>query len=507
MLRKIRIFLAIISLVAVTLLFCDVTGFAQAHWPWMAKIQLVPAVLALNIAALIVLAVLVFAFGRIYCSVICPLGIWQDVVSRVRSWFLPKKKRRLGRFRFSKAHTALRTTVLWTFGILLAAGFFVAIPASLAGLIDPYSAFGRIAASIFRPGAVAVNNVAADVAASADSYAFAHVAAAPLALGVFAIAIVSLVVVSLMAWRTGRGYCNSFCPVGTLLGYASRVALLRPLIQEDKCTRCGACGRHCKSQCIDTKNHVIDLSRCVVCFDCVDACTEGAIVYGRAIKDRPADADASVASRRAFLVGGAIVASGLASNVIAKKGDGGLAPLKDKKPSTPETPVVPPGARSLHWLSDHCTACQLCISACPNGALVPSTALDSFMQPRMKFNVGYCRPECTSCSDVCPTDALSPIDVAEKSSVKIGTAVVDLDQCISAAYGQSCGLCSRSCPAGAIVMIPKAEGDSKLRPLVDSEACIGCGSCEYHCPVGTAGNIRSDRPAIHVEGIEMHRTI
>ena len=124
------------------------------------------------------------------------------------------------------------------------------------------------------------------------------------------------------------------------------------------------------------------------------------------------------------------------------------------------------------------------------------------MMPEMSFDKGYCRPECTLCSEVCPAGAFHLIDKEEKSSIQIGHAVVAADFCISATGEAECGNCARHCPAGAIEMVPSDPDDdlSPSIPAVNEAMCIGCGACEYLCPV---------RPlsAIHVEGHEVHKLI
>jgi len=134
--------------------------------------------------------------------------------------------------------------------------------------------------------------------------------------------------------------------------------------------------------------------------------------------------------------------------------------------------------------------------------LRPSTSLTSLMQPVMEYDRGYCRPECTRCSDVCPAGAIKPIDKEEKSSIQIGHAIVVVKECISAQGKDECGNCARHCPAGAITMVPTDKDDdlAPLVPAINEGACIGCGACEYVCPV---------RPlsAIHVEGHETHKHI
>ena len=126
----------------------------------------------------------------------------------------------------------------------------------------------------------------------------------------------------------------------------------------------------------------------------------------------------------------------------------------------------------------------------------------TFMQPEMSYERGYCRPECTRCSEVCPTGAIRPITVAEKSSIQIGHAVWVKANCIPLTDGVSCGNCARHCPVGAIQMVASdpAVADSPKIPVVNTERCIGCGTCENLCPA---------RPfsAIYVEGHKQHRII
>lgn len=487
MLKFFRILLAVISFAAVTTLFLDTTGYAASHWAWMARIQFVPALLALNVAVLVGLLLVTLLVGRVYCSVICPLGIWQDAANRVGTALSGKRKRRAGRFGFRRQAFRWRTGFLAAFAVLFVAGVFTALPLWLASAMDPYGIFGRsVTAWRWMPA----------MTGSATGIVVIFVVAA------------TFITVTLMAFTRGRDYCNKVCPVGTLLGLVSRHAVLRPVIDTDKCNGCGQCARHCKASCIDPKAHAIDLSRCVVCMDCIEVCTQKAISFGpkrtkapAPVADKPADE-----GRRAFLTGGAVLGAGLAFDVLAKT-DGGLAPIKRKKASHSAIPLVPAGAQGVRHLTSACTTCQLCISHCPNGVLHPSTRLEGLMQPEMSFNDGWCRTDCTVCGDVCPTDAIGSLTVAEKSSVKIGTAVVDLNTCISAHNGVHCGSCARHCPAGAIDMVPVREGSDRLRPLVDVNACIGCGSCEYHCPVGRVASLPGDTAAIHVEAIDVHRFI
>lgn len=207
-------------------------------------------------------------------------------------------------------------------------------------------------------------------------------------------------------------------------------------------------------------------------------------------------------SRRQFLAITAVMAAGAAVKAADKTVDGGLAVIEDKKIPERRTKIVPPGALGISNLENHCTACQLCVAACPNGVLRPSESLDSLMQPESSYERGYCRPECTKCSEVCPTGAIRPISRADKSSIQIGHAVWVKDNCIPLTDDVECGNCARHCPVGAITMVPSVAGnpDSRKIPAVNTERCIGCGACENLCP---------SRPfsAIYVEGHRQHRTV
>lgn len=502
MLRKIRVTFAIVSLLAITSLFLDFTGVAQHWWGWLAKIQFVPAFLSLNAVAIILLLLLTLLFGRVYCSVICPLGVLQDVVSQIRGWIVPKTKRR-NRFNYSKPKTWIRLSVLVAYVSLVVLGLCNIIGTTIASFIEPYSAYGRIASSLFAPIYDAGNNTIAGVVADSDCYWFYNVntySYLPLTI----IAIVTLLVVGVFSWIGGRAYCNTICPVGTLLGALSRYSLLKPVIDATKCSGCTKCARNCKASCINTKKHVIDYSRCVACMNCIDNCSVGAISYRwhkvskeDAIEEKKMDTE-----RRNFMVTGLAMATAVVVKATDKTTDGGLAKIIDKEIPQRKTRIVPPGAVGVAHLQRHCTGCQLCISACPNDVLRPSTSFGALMQPVVEYERGFCRPECVRCSNACPVGAFHPITVEDKSSIQIGRAVVKLDACVMAAKGRRCGNCADKCPTGAIKIVPRNPDDEETHymPVVNESKCIGCGACEYYCPV---------RPlsAIYVNGNEVHREI
>lgn len=492
MLKKIRITLGTLVLTGITLLFLDFTGTLH-HWlSWLAKIQFLPAVMALNVVVIIGLVALTLVFGRIYCSVICPLGIFQDLLAQLN--------RKKNRYSYSKEVRWLRYPVLGVFILAAVAGV-----GSLFQLLAPYSSFGRIATMLLQPLWMFGNNILGSLAERADSYAFYTVDVWMKSLPVFIVAAVTLFVLVVLSWRGGRTYCNTVCPVGTVLSFLARFSWFKVRFKDDKCRNCSLCTKNCKAACIDYKTHTVDYSRCVVCGDCVSSCKFGAleyIGYGANGNKGKNDVKAVDPTKRSFLLATALATTAAMAQKKDKVMDGGLAKLEDKIAPERQTPLVPPGARSLKNMEQHCTGCQLCVSECPNNVLRPSTDLMHLMQPMMSYERGYCRPECTRCSHVCPAGAILPLDSDQKSSVQIGHAVFIQKNCVAVTDGVECGNCARHCPAGAIEMVPVDEDDeeSAYVPAVNEEACIGCGACEYVCPA---------RPfsAIMVEGHEVHREI
>ncbi len=509
MLRKVRVVAAAIFFIFITLLFLDFTGTLHGWFGWMAKIQFLPALLALNVGVLLFLVVMTLLFGRVYCSVICPLGVMQDIFG----WFGKRAKK--NRYSFSKSKDILRGVVLFLYGAATVAGI-----GSVTALLAPYSAYGRIASNMLAPLYKWGNNLLAYFAERAESYAFYGTEVFVKSIPVFVIAIVTFIVIGILAWRGGRTYCNTICPVGTVLGMLSRFSWFKPVIDTTKCNGCTLCERNCKASCINSKEHKIDYSRCVACMDCIDKCNKGAISYThvKGVKEGKKDnlsGSGSVAAdnggRRNFLAATAVLATSVVAKAQEDKVDGGLAVILDKKAPKRNTKIVPPGALGIANLEQHCTGCQLCVSACPNDVLRPSSDLMSLMQPYSSYEKGYCRPECTKCSDVCPAGAMRAISVEEKSSIQIGHAVWVKENCLPAAEGVSCGKCAKVCPVGAIQMVKtsckdckdKCDGVNKkckLIPVVDAERCIGCGACENLCP---------SRPfsAIYVEGHEEHKFV
>ena len=512
-LRVARIALATVVMLAITLMFLDFTGTLHHYFSWLAQVQLLPAVLASNFIIVAVILLLTFVFGRVYCSVICPLGIMQDLFHRLGA------VRKKNRYAYHKANNILRYVVLAVFIVLMVAG-----AQSLALLIAPYSAYGRIVSSLFAPIYNLINNAFAAIAEHFDSYAF-YSTDVYLKSGItLAVALITFLTLALIAFFRGRLYCNTICPVGSLLSLISRYSLMAPVIDNSKCTKCKKCEHNCKAECINIgkkgEQATIDYSRCVDCMDCLEQCRFAALKYqwrglkrASAAQSQPAEQQVPTAqttaqaqptteptidtSRRSFITTTATIAAVAAVQAQHKTTDGGLAFIEQKKVPKRAVELKPAGSVSLRHFSQHCTACQLCVTACPNQVLRPANDLLHLMQPQMSYERGYCPTDCTRCADVCPTNAILPITEEQKINTQIGHAVWIKQNCVVLTDHVSCGNCARHCPVHAIMMVQTEEGEV---PAVDQEKCIGCGKCEYVCPA---------RPfsAIYVEGHEVHKEI
>ena len=275
-LRIIRIVLATFFLLAVTACFLDFTGAAAKWFGWTVKLQLMPAALALSVAAVAIL-VATLVFGRIYCSAVCPLGILQDLAiffRRTVGRLLP------GRGGASKPPCPAmpRNIVRYAIALVFFSGGFLGLHFTW---LEPYAIYGRMATGLAAPLVRLGNNHLAAWAERHGSYAFhaVEVVVPPLCLVILSAALLALIL-ALAVWK-GRFWCNVVCPVGAVLGLLSKVSLLKPKIDPAKCVKCGMCERACKAQSIDIANGTIDRTTCVACFDCGAVCKKGALTWSR----------------------------------------------------------------------------------------------------------------------------------------------------------------------------------------------------------------------------------
>ncbi|MDR1371349.1 MAG: 4Fe-4S binding protein [Dysgonamonadaceae bacterium] len=439
-----------------------------------------------SIGILLFLAVLTLLFGRIYCSTICPLGVFQDIVSRFSGRGRKKKKKGSKKqwFKYSKPRNYLRYGLLAVCVVFLVFGIVTPLL-----LLDPYSNFGRIANNLFRPLGMEINNIVAAIALKSGNFSFYHVSVETVTAISLIAAIVVLLVVGIMSFMRGRLFCNTICPVGSLLGLVSRFSLFKVVMDESKCTKCTLCERACKSQCIDSKNIKIDSSRCVSCCNCLSRCKSDAIGYRFSLKTKKQSSalanevqvsDSLVQNekregRRAFMATGTAVVATIP-----------FIPAWADATEVDESklrPITPPGSKSLQHFKEKCTACHLCVTHCPQQILKPAGfnfGLGYLLKPHMVYKKAYCNFECDICSKICPNGAILPAGESKKT-IQIGIATFTQERCVVFTDGTDCGACSEHCPTQAVKMLPYK--DTLRLPHVTPDLCVGCGGCEYICPV------------------------
>lgn len=484
-LKPVRLAVALAVSGGLTLAFLDFrdTGWAVAA-RHLAGVQLVPALVALTASASLLtvlvvagLAVVTLLAGRVYCSAVCPLGVLQDglrrVLGRGRKRALPHQPP-ADALRYGSLAVALAGVVAGWTGLTLA-------------LLDPYSHFGRIVAGLLRPLAIGANNLVADglaVVGAPQPYRADLSGAGGMALAL-PLAVVCLL--GGLVWWRGRLFCNTLCPVGTVLGLVARVSAWRLAIDPAACRRCGDCLRACKAGCIDVRGGSVDASRCVGCFNCIEVCNERAIGLRRrwrrpvARAQVPAPVVASANERRRFVAGAAVLAMSAATAGAAWLTRRGESARGDPPPAGA---AVPPGAGSLDGILARCTACHLCVSACPTQVLRPALlelGAAGWLHPRLDYTRAFCNYDCRRCAEVCPDGALVLLPLAEKQVTRLGRAELVQRLCVVERDGTDCAACSEHCPTKAVDTVPYRAG---LRlPQINAELCIGCGACEFACPV------------------------
>lgn len=470
--------------------FIDFRGVLPDSVGWLTRIQFIPAISAGSLLIIGAIFLFTFLFGRIYCSSVCPMGVFQDIAA----WF--SKRLRLGkkkkRYAYSPAKTKLRWIMLAFTIILYLLNLIV-----LLGLIDPYSAYGRIAVHIFKPIYLSINNLLASSSFFGSLHLY-KVDVILLSVSSLLIAVFTFLIIGLLAWKNGRTFCNTVCPVGTVLGFVSKYALFKIRINDEKCNSCSICATKCKAACINSKEATVDYSRCVNCFDCLGSCKQDALSFSFQFgkKTQKDDVQAEInQSRRLFLATTATTAVAIPTVFAQSK----MNQLSGEKIVTRQTPISPPGAKGAEHLLMHCTSCHLCVSKCPSKVIKPAFleyGIGGMMQPMMYYEDGFCNYDCTVCTDVCPNEALHKLSVDEKHRTQIGRVVFVEDICIVYTEGTNCGACSEHCPTQAVKM--ERYKDGLTIPVINPEICIGCGGCEFICPV------RPHR-AIFVEGNTIHQ--
>jgi len=515
--------MAALIFATISLFFLDANSLMPLQLHGLLHIQILPLILGVGLLGLSLWLVISLLFGRIYCSVVCPLGILQDVIARIGTIFTSfrsKKKRSSMRrtFRYTKPFVRLRYGFLVFFLVAIAISFGLQFPLFVT-LLDPYGIFARMITALVRPFTLHANNILTPYFHAAGNYS---VTFQPVFfnLEITVISLLMFILIWWLAFRYGRRYCNALCPIGTFLGWVAQYSFFRVRLHQD-CSGCGRCESLCKSECIDSKNKTVDGNRCVVCFNCLTACRTKSLSYSYALPQKERVEEATPGSlrqpvgenfapfnrrQRRFIL------LAVLTSLLFRKKEPPTAVAAVETQALPqgvstvsyrrENAIFPPGGISSQHFHTRCTACQLCVAKCPAHIIFPANreyGWGGFMQPTLRFTHGFCNFDCTICSDVCSNRALHHLTVAEKHQTQIGIAHFQIDNCVVKTQDSSCGACAEHCPTGAVSMIPYGDPSKYLTiPEIRPELCVGCGACEFICPV---------RPyrAIYIEGNRVHQ--
>jgi ferredoxin len=493
-LKKIRTGVSLLFFILFTVIYLDLSGLAvQKLYNYLTYLQFIPSIIkfasliSLLSTGFLVVIVFTFLFGRVYCSSVCPMGTLQDIIS-----FIARKLNKKKYFKVQKGYSILRYSVLAGAIISIFAGSII-----LINFLDPFSNTGKVFTNLFRPVIILINNFAAFGLGKINVYWLYPFEIRGMSYAAIGFSLIVLGTVGFMSYTRGRLFCNSICPVGTMLGLLSKYSFFKIGIDKDNCISCNMCERVCKSGSIDKKKKVIHFDRCVSCYNCFEVCPKGGIGYSNSLRKRGEIKPRIVDDKRRELISKTFLyVIGLSTISI---GQIKIIPKKlSKIANLKKSPVSPPGSISIAHFTRRCTACHLCVSGCPTQVLQPSLweyGFTGILQPHMDYKASFCNNECIICGQVCPTGAILPLSNNEKKLTQIGKTNFIRENCIVETEGTECGACSEHCPTKAVQMVPYKN---LHLPEIKNEYCIGCGACEFACPV---------RPykAIFVDGNEIHQ--
>lgn len=447
---------------------------------------------------------LTLIFHRSFCGWICPFGTLHHIFS-----YIKKKQKRLSRnwnwFKYAVLITLLTAAL---FGL------------NMVGLVDPisflirsftlaiYPFFQYIIVSVFG----ALYHWEVPVLTDVSEWLYGGLKASvlafhdPLFYQSFGIGLLLIVILVLNIYQK-RFWCRYICPLGALLGLIAKFSFWDRKLTP-ACDNCKVCTSSCPVDAHPHSDEKWSKTECIQCWNCVESCPQQGITFGfvipESIKQLFYKADKKPKKqnpvlngvdygRRRFL---ASIGSGILALPLVKATPLGQEKIFEKKL------IRPPGAKSENEFLQRCIKCGECMKVCITGGLQPTlweAGLEGIWTPMLVSRIGYCEYNCTLCGQVCPTDAISELEIKEKNKVKIGLAHIRKDLCYPYAQATECIVCEEVCPVpGKAIWLEKKMVQNRngkaievQQPHVDYDKCIGCGICEHECPVVS-------EPAIYV---------
>lgn len=452
----------------------------------------------LSLLAIVTLLVTVF-LGRVFCGWFCPLGTLNNMVGSLRKSFgrFTRKQEEFSRWQRAK------------YFILIAMLVMAAAGAQWVGVLDPFSLLYRGVALTVLP--------AFDIAVSATSNAIYltdpaigsmhlrdlsepvyrwwqdNVSATEIRVfsGTGPVFFLFIAVMILNLVRN-RFWCRYICPLGAMLGAFSIRPFLRLVSDAEACNNCAHCTKGCPAAAQPELPGQWLATECFGCWNCVDTCQNQALDFKWVLPMQRTSSGSVDIGRRRVLASIAAGGGGLAMM--------SMTPQAQGKTNNPVL-IRPPGSRPEQDFLQRCVRCGLCMQTCPSGGLQPTwgeAGLEGLWSPVLVPAIGWCEFECNACCQVCPTEAIVPLELPEKKKTKIGLAIIDTTRCLPYAFGRECIVCEEHCPipdkAITFVFDEAIQRDGSVRtlkfPRVDPDRCIGCGICETKCPFQDKAAIR-----------------